>query len=183
MVNPWALRGRSVAAPDVRRFRSPDHVPYEPIHLRKPSIERLHRRRQRRHRDGRKTRPGLGCALAVGADEEVRLTVLDQRDVPAVIAMLGRCSRATLYRRFHGFTDGVAHASQTLAGLDQHAYGAWSGGRCIGMASLAVDGEDYGDIGVLVEDAVAAAWRRLSAYRRIGGAGPSSSASVASWRM
>ncbi len=87
------------------------------------------------------------------AEEQVRVTVLGPEDLTEVTAMLGRCSRATLYKRFHGFTDGVAHASFTIDDRAQDAYGAWSGSTCIGMASLGITEEGLGDIGVLVEDA------------------------------
>ena len=99
------------------------------------------------------------------------MAVLKAEDLPEVTAMLGRCSRATLYKRFHGFTDGVAHASFTIDDPAQDAYGAWSGGTCVGMASLAITQEGHGEIGVLVEDA----WQRrgagASARRCIGRAG------------
>ena len=99
------------------------------------------------------------------------VTVLDEGDVPDVTAMLGRCSRATLYKRFHGFTDGVAYAAQALADPNQDAYGTWSAGTCVGMASLALDKEGYADIGVLVEDQWQSARRRLGTYRSLGDAG------------
>jgi RimJ/RimL family protein N-acetyltransferase len=92
-------------------------------------------------------------------DEQVRVTFLDIDDLPAITAMLGRCSRATLYKRFHGFTDGRAHASSTVSDPNEDAYGAWRAGRCVGMATLAVNEEGYGEIGVLVEDA----WQRRGA--------------------
>jgi GNAT superfamily N-acetyltransferase len=47
-----------------------------------------------------------------------------------------------------------------LAGADGHdAYGAWSGDRCIGLASLALDRDGSVHIGVLVEDS----WQRRGA--------------------
>ncbi len=159
VVNPWPLSGRSVRRPDVRRLASSDHDRMNQSTYENHLSNGFIREAIGEHRDRLQTRSGSRLRFGVGADQEVRLTVLDKSDVPAVIAMLGRCSRATLYRRFHGFTDGVAHASETLAGPDQHAYGAWSAGVCIGMASLAVGGEDYGDIGVLVEDR----WQRRGA--------------------
>ena len=74
--------------------------------------------------------------------------------------MLGRCSASTMYRRFHGLTDGRAHAVEVLrGGPDQDAYGAWSGDRCIGLASLALDSDASTHIGVLVEDG----WQRRGA--------------------
>jgi RimJ/RimL family protein N-acetyltransferase len=85
-------------------------------------------------------------------DGRVRIAALQRDDADAVLAMLGRCSAASRYLRFHGATDGVSHAKWVLgnpAGV--HTYGAWNGGRCIGLASLAV-GDDAAHIGVLVED-------------------------------
>jgi RimJ/RimL family protein N-acetyltransferase len=111
-------------------------------------------------------RPTAGALMRTGrllarstAEEQVRVAVLKAEDLPEVTAMLGRCSRATLYKRFHGFTDGVAHASFTIDDAAQDAYGAWSGGACVGMASLAITQEGHGEIGVLVEDA----WQRRGA--------------------
>ncbi|MFI5040949.1 MAG: GNAT family N-acetyltransferase [Acidimicrobiales bacterium] len=42
---------------------------------------------------------------------------------------------------------------------DHDAYGAWSTDRCVGLASLAVDGDGSAHIGVLVEDS----WQRQGA--------------------
>ena len=110
------------------------------------------------YRDGRRAFDDQ-LGVAVGGNERVRVGALHVDDAPAVRAMLGRCSRATLYKRFHGFTDGVAHASHTLADANQDVYGAWSADRCVGMASLAVTEEGHGGIGVLVEDR----WQRRGA--------------------
>jgi GNAT superfamily N-acetyltransferase len=108
-------------------------------------------------RTGRLT-SGVG-ASGVGAGMQVTVNALAETDLPAVIAMLGRCSRGSLYKRFHGFTDGVAHATEAVAGRGQDAFGAWRASTCIGMASLAVDHEGYGEMGVLVEDR----WQRRGA--------------------
>jgi GNAT superfamily N-acetyltransferase len=97
--------------------------------------------------------------LPVGR-HEVRVVALEQSDTEEVFAMLRRCTNASLYRRFHGVTDGTSHATNALAGADdQDAYGAWSGDRCIGLASLALDRDGSVHIGVLVEDA----WQRRGA--------------------
>jgi GNAT superfamily N-acetyltransferase len=87
----------------------------------------------------------------------VRVAALEYGDVEPVLAMLGRCSVATRYHRFHGVTDGVSHATKLVANAaDGDAYAAWSGDRCVGLASLAVDPDGCASIGVLVEDA----WQR-----------------------
>ena len=98
-------------------------------------------------------------ALEAGPRGSEWLLLGTRRTFPAVTAMLGRCSRATLYKRFHGFTDGRAHAASTVSDPSEDAYGAWRAGRCVGMATLAVNEEGYGEIGVLVEDA----WQRRGA--------------------
>jgi GNAT superfamily N-acetyltransferase len=107
----------------------------------------------------RRLAPDDRLGHTVTRNERVRVRALHVGDTPAVRAMLGRCSRATLYKRFHGFTDGVAHASHALADANQDVYGAWSADTCVGMASLAVTEEGYGDMGVLVEDR----WHRRGA--------------------
>jgi GNAT superfamily N-acetyltransferase len=85
-------------------------------------------------------------------------------DTEAVLAMLGRCSRASLYHRFHGFTDGAAYfatllrdqpASQTLL--------AWSRSTCVGVATLGTGAAGIVDLGVLVEDA----WQRRGIGTRL----------------
>ena len=90
-------------------------------------------------------------------DASIRIEALECSDAESVLAMLGRCSAATLYHRFHGVTDGVSHATQLIAhAADRDAFVAWSADRCVGLASLAVDDEGAAHIGVLVEDA----WQR-----------------------
>ena len=54
----------------------------------------------------------------------------------------------------------VATAPKVLANTAAHeAHGAWSGGHCIGLATLAVGGDGSAHIGVLVEDG----WQRRGA--------------------
>ena len=90
----------------------------------------------------------------------IRIKALVREDAEAVLAMLGRCSPDTLYRRFHGVTDGHAHVARVLANIPgQDAYVAWSGGRCVGLASMAIDDDGSTHIGVLVEDR----WQRRGA--------------------
>ncbi len=78
-------------------------------------------------------------------------------DLEAVLAMLARCSRATLFHRFHGFTDGVAYYGALLRDrpVDQTLL-AWHGSTCMGVASLGVGATGTIDLAVLVEDA----WQR-----------------------
>jgi len=82
---------------------------------------------------------------------------LNAADTDAVLAMLLRCSRDTLYRRFHGVTDGTAYARQLLRAPSGHdTLGAWCETRCVAIATLADGSDGCSDVGVLVEDA----WQR-----------------------
>lgn len=76
-------------------------------------------------------------------------------DLPAVLELLGRCSRATLYHRFHGFSGGRQWAIG-LVQNDVHALCAWSEGSCLGVADLGLSAEALPELGVLVEDS----WQR-----------------------
>jgi GNAT superfamily N-acetyltransferase len=79
----------------------------------------------------------------------------------AVLAMLARCSRTTLFHRFHGFTDGVAYYMAVFRDRPvDHTLLAWHGSTCVGVANLGVGATGDVDLAVLVEDA----WQR----RRIG---------------
>jgi GNAT superfamily N-acetyltransferase len=74
-----------------------------------------------------------------------------------VLALLARCSRITLYRRFHSFTDGQAYAQ----GLFTRRAGyrtlvARCGPLCVGLGDLALGAAGIADVAVLVEDA----WQR-----------------------
>ena len=114
---------------------------------------------KRRARDGR-------SAGRVGG-VQIRVAAFQRGDAQGVVAMLRRCSAATLYHRFHGLTDGVSHITRVLAdAAGQELYGAWSGDSCIGLASLAVDGDGSVHIGVLVEDR----WQRQGAGSALTGA-------------
>ena len=82
----------------------------------------------------------------------LRVTVLEGSDSVALLAMLGRCSPTTLYRRFHGVTNGVFYAQKALAAADcRDAYVAWIGKECVGLGNIHVC-DDTADIGLLVED-------------------------------
>jgi GNAT superfamily N-acetyltransferase len=85
-------------------------------------------------------------------------------DLDAVLAMLARCSRATLFHRFHGFTDGVAYYAALLRDrpVDQTLLG-WHGSTCVGVASLGVGATGTIDLAVLVEDA----WQRRGIGTRL----------------
>jgi N-acetylglutamate synthase-like GNAT family acetyltransferase len=76
-------------------------------------------------------------------------------DLPHVLSLLRRCSTRTLYRRFHGVTDGSAWAAELVRKPDDETVAAWMGSSCIGLATLTT-GDPRPDLGVLVEDA----WQR-----------------------
>jgi GNAT superfamily N-acetyltransferase len=78
-------------------------------------------------------------------------------NLEAVLAMLARCSVATLFHRFHGFTDGVAYYGVLLRDRPgDEALLAWHGSTCVGVANLGVGAAGNIDLAVLVEDA----WQR-----------------------
>lgn len=73
-------------------------------------------------------------------------------DVPAVVAMMRRCSRISLQHRFHGPTDGIAFTVDQLErNVDMLAL-AWEGPACVGMGALAPDSGGMFHLGVLVQD-------------------------------
>ncbi|MGO8860446.1 MAG: N-acetyltransferase family protein [Acidimicrobiales bacterium] len=75
----------------------------------------------------------------------------------AVLAMLARCSRTTLFHRFHGFTDGVAHTRALLVDRPSDlTLIARHHSDCVGLATLGLDGKGNGELGVVVEDV----WQR-----------------------
>jgi GNAT superfamily N-acetyltransferase len=78
-------------------------------------------------------------------------------DTEAVLEMLGRCSRATLFHRFHGFTDGADYFGTLLRdGPVDETFLAWHESRCVGVATFGVGATGRSDLGVLIEDA----WQR-----------------------
>jgi GNAT superfamily N-acetyltransferase len=85
-------------------------------------------------------------------------------DTDAVLAMLARCSRESLYHRFHGFTDGVAYTRALLKGRPhQQSLLGWHLGDCVGVATIGRDGQGAGHLGVLVEDR----WQRQGLGTRL----------------
>ena len=78
-------------------------------------------------------------------------------DTEAVLAMLRRCSRTSLFHRFHGFTDGAEYFGALLEdGSINQTLLAWNGSQCVGIANLGAEALGIVDLGVLVEDA----WQR-----------------------
>jgi GNAT superfamily N-acetyltransferase len=71
-------------------------------------------------------------------------------DLPAVGAMTARCSRQTIFHRFHGFIDLPTYLASLLTS-EQMTVLAWSQGCCVGLASLAPSPQGH-EVGVLVED-------------------------------
>ena len=93
-------------------------------------------------------RPAARCVMP----DRIRVKVLEHADSEALLAMVGRCSAVSLYRRFHGVGDGVRYAQEVLAAAAGHdSYAAWSGDRCVGLGNLHAY-DDTAEIGVLVED-------------------------------
>jgi GNAT superfamily N-acetyltransferase len=82
----------------------------------------------------------------------VRVADATSQDTDAVLAMLARCSRESLYHRFHGFTDGVAYTRALLGRPDDQTLLAWDRADCIGVATIGHDEHGSGHLGVLVED-------------------------------
>ena len=88
---------------------------------------------------------------------EVTLLRPTASDTEAVLAMVGRCSRASLFHRFHGFTDGMGYFGALLRDRPlEQALLAWHRSRCVGVATLGAGTTGVFDLGVLVEDA----WQR-----------------------
>ena len=83
----------------------------------------------------------------------MRVTAARTTDREDVLAMLGRCSTLTLYRRFHGASDGVAYVAD-LFGHDpvDAKVIAWDGPASIGLASLARDATGLLHLAALVQD-------------------------------
>ena len=89
-------------------------------------------------------------------------------DRPGIEAMYERCTLDSRYKRFHGIVPVLPkrYLDACLAGApDQHdAVVAVAGGRVVGLASAAPNGESHTiELGSLVEDA----WQRLGVGRAL----------------
>jgi GNAT superfamily N-acetyltransferase len=93
----------------------------------------------------------------------LKIAAASTTHLPAVLAMLARCSRQSLYHRFHGYTDGVAYTQALLARRDDETLLVWSGSACVGMGSVSWDDRGQAHLGVLVEDR----WQRLGVGTRL----------------
>jgi GNAT superfamily N-acetyltransferase len=88
---------------------------------------------------------------------EVTLVRPAASDTGALLSMLSRCSRATLFHPFHGFTDGLAYfGTLHRNGPVDRTLLAWHRSTCVGVATLGAGSTGIVDLGVLVEDA----WQR-----------------------
>ena len=86
---------------------------------------------------------------------ETRIEPARPADTPAVLDMLDRCSRTSLFRRFHSPSDGIEYTKAQLLRPGDIVYLAWEGDVCIGMGVFALEcreGTVVAHIGVLVED-------------------------------
>ena len=117
----------------------------------------------------------------VAAAPRVTVTTATPADTDAALAMLSRCSRDSLYHRFHGYTDGLAYTRRLMNGptfgdrprLDPSAgsqpppvdesFLAWNHSTCIGMATISSDDAAVAHLGVLVEDG----WQRRGIGTRL----------------
>jgi GNAT superfamily N-acetyltransferase len=94
----------------------------------------------------------------------IRVASASVADTEAVLAMVARCSRATLYHRFHSFSDGLAYTRALMTGgPSDDTLVAWNSSSCVGLATLGRNADGIADLGVLVEDA----WQRRGVGRRL----------------
>ena len=94
------------------------------------------------------------CDSPVETSRGLRIQPLTPADMQAVSDMTARCSRDTIYHRFHGFINLPTYLG-TLLTSEQQSVLAWWAGCCIGLASLG-PGPRGQELAVLVEDA----WQR-----------------------
>jgi len=86
---------------------------------------------------------------------QLQIRALSPDQLRDLLGMVGRCSPSTLFHRFHGITDGTAYIRHLVAASGHESLTAWSGTRCIGVATLARSACDH-ELGILVEDG----WQR-----------------------
>jgi GNAT superfamily N-acetyltransferase len=78
--------------------------------------------------------------------------------------MLVRCSRTSLFHRFHSFADGAAYFAASLRDRPaERILLAWCRSTCVGVADLGVSATGTVGLGVLVEDA----WQRRGVGTRL----------------
>jgi GNAT superfamily N-acetyltransferase len=93
----------------------------------------------------------------MSAPRRVEVHPLASADGAAVLAMVERCSRTSLFHRFHSLTDGRSYAQSLFRNRPGYrTLLARFGAVCVGIADLADDARGCADLGVLVEDA----WQR-----------------------
>jgi GNAT superfamily N-acetyltransferase len=86
---------------------------------------------------------------------QLHIRALSPEQLRDLLKMVGRCSPSSLFHRFHGITDGTAYVQNLVATSGHETLTAWSGDRCVGVATLARSACDH-ELGVLVEDG----WQR-----------------------
>ena len=86
---------------------------------------------------------------------QLHIRALSPEQLHDLLKMVGRCSPSSLFHRFHGITDGTAYVRHLVATSGHETLTAWSGARCVGLATLARSAFDH-ELGVLVEDS----WQR-----------------------
>ena len=97
------------------------------------------------------------CDSPIDRRSGLRIRPLTPVDMPAIREMTARCTRDTIYHRFHGFIDLPTYLG-TLLASEQKSVLAWWEGCCVGLASLG-SGSRGQELAVLVEDA----WQRQGA--------------------
>ena len=91
------------------------------------------------------------CDSLIETRRSLRIGPLTRADMLAVSEMTARCSRDTIFHRFHGFIDLPTYLGNLLAS-EQKSVVAWWEGCCVGLASLG-PGARGQELAVLVEDA------------------------------
>jgi GNAT superfamily N-acetyltransferase len=94
------------------------------------------------------------CDRPINIRRGLRVGPLTPADMLAVGDMTARCSRETIYHRFHGFIDLPTYLRTLLASEQESVLASW-GNCCVGLASLG-PGPRGSELAVLVEDA----WQR-----------------------